>query len=322
MDQIRPFEPCDIDAIYEIYVDYVRNSTAIFDLEPMPYKDLKAQLLSINDEYPFFVALHKGELIGYAYVHPAFSKEAYRYCVESTIYFRKGNHFGMALPLLKKVEAACCQKGYKWIIACITDTNKESLAFHLKNGYKETGRLPECGYKWGRWHGVIWLCKDLSQEARMDHYLADSAIIQGNVELAEDVNIWHEAVIRGDSEKISIGKSTNIQDMALIHVDKEHPVHIGNNVTIGHKAIIHGATIEDDVLVGMNATIMNGAVIGSCSIIGAGAVVLENMHIPKRSLVVGMPAKVIKEIDEDQIRMIKENAKHYVEMAKRSLNKV
>lgn len=321
MSQIRLFDPSDIEAIYDIYTYYVKNSTAIFDIVPKEKDEFRAEMFDISKEYPFFVAEHDDELIGYAYVHKAFAKEAYRFCVELSIYFKKGNHYGMADTLLKKVEEACIQKKFKWIISCITDTNEKSINFHLKHGYVKTGSLPNCGYKWDEWHGVLWFCKDLMYK-KASYYKADSAIIDGDVTIAKNVSVWHEAVIRADSASVEIGERTNVQDMALIHVDKDHPVKIGKGVTIGHKAIIHGATIEDDVLIGMSALIMNGAVIKKGSIVGAGALVKENMIVPEGSVVVGMPAKVIKQTNSDQIQMIKENSDHYIELAKQSLNKV
>lgn len=322
MNRIRLFDSMDVESIYDIYAYYVKNSTAIFDLAPMDKEVFKNKMLDTSEEYPFYVAEHDGELIGYAYVHKAFTKEAYRFCVELSIYFKKGNHYGMADALLKKVEEACIQKGYKWIIACITDTNTTSINFHLKHGYVKTGSLQNCGYKWNQWHGVNWLCKDLISLNIESYYKASSAIVDGDVKIAKDVSIWHGAVIRADSASVEIDEGTNVQDMALIHVDKDHPVKIGKRVTIGHKAIVHGATIEDDVLIGMSALVMNGAVIKKGSIVGAGALVKENMIVPEGSVVVGMPAKVIKQTNSDQIQMIKENADHYIELAKQSLNKV
>ena len=148
MNRIRLFDSMDVESIYDIYAYYVKNSTAIFDLAPMDKEVFKNKMLDTSEEYPFYVAEHDGELIGYSYVHKAFAKEAYRFCVELSIYFKKGNHYGMADALLKKVEEACIQKGYKWIIACITDTNTTSINFHLKHGYVKTGSLQNCGYKW------------------------------------------------------------------------------------------------------------------------------------------------------------------------------
>lgn len=141
-------------------------------------------------------------------------------------------------------------------------------------------------------------------------------IVKGNVILGKDVSVWYNAVIRGDSDLIEIADGTNVQDGCVIHVDKGFPVHIGQRVTIGHGAILHGCTIEDEVLIGMGAIVMNGASIGTHSIIGAGALIPENSQIPANSVVVGCPGKVIKQTTDKQIEMIIKNAKQYIEEAK------
>ncbi|MCI6088740.1 MAG: gamma carbonic anhydrase family protein [Absicoccus porci] len=142
-------------------------------------------------------------------------------------------------------------------------------------------------------------------------------IVKGNVILGKDVSVWYNAVIRGDSDAIEIADGTNVQDGCVIHVDKGFPVHIGQRVTIGHGAIIHGCTIEDEVLIGMGAIVMNGASIGTHSIIGAGALIPENTQIPANSVVVGCPGKIIKQTTKEQVEMIINNAKQYIEEAKK-----
>ena len=142
------------------------------------------------------------------------------------------------------------------------------------------------------------------------------AQVIGDVEIGENCSIWHGAVIRGDVGPIRIGKNSNVQDNATVHCDPDFPVHIGENVTVGHNAVIHGCTIEDDVMIGMSATVLNGAVIGKGSIIGAGALVREGQIIPPNSLVIGLPAKVVKETTEEQRKAILENANHYVYLGK------
>lgn len=149
-----------------------------------------------------------------------------------------------------------------------------------------------------------------------DSVIILNATVYGDVTLHKNVNIWYGSVIRGDSDSIEIDESTNIQDLCVIHTDHGHPVHIGKNVTVGHRAILHGCTIEDEVMVGMGAIVMNGAHIGKHTIIGAGALVTENKQIPENSIVLGSPAKVIKQISPEQIQDILENAKHYVELSK------
>ena len=129
-------------------------------------------------------------------------------------------------------------------------------------------------------------------------YVHPSAVIIGNVTIHENCGIWPNAVIRGDEDSIVIGAGSNVQDCCVLHVTGGHPARIGKNVSIGHGSTVHGATIEDDVIVGMNAVLMNGVSIGSGSIIGANAVVKLGTTVPPGSLVVGIPGKIIKEGDE------------------------
>lgn len=318
MNEIRLFQEKDLAKIYEIYKYYVENSDAIFDVTPMNYDTFSKDILETSKEYPFYVAVHDDNVIGFAYVHKAFYKEAYRYCVELTIYFVQGNHYGLASPLLTTLEKACNERNIRWIISCITDTNVESISFHKKHGYRKTGQLPNCGLKCDTWKGVVWLCKDLYFKDE-SFYQGENVVLKGDIKIGKDSSIWHGAIIRGDSAKITIGSETNIQDLCVLHVDENYPSSIGDRVTIGHGAIIHGATIEDEVLIGMGAIIMNGAHIKSHSIIAAGALVLENTVVENGSLVVGTPAKTIKKVTDEQIEMIKENAKHYVKKAKEVL---
>jgi carbonic anhydrase/acetyltransferase-like protein (isoleucine patch superfamily) len=147
-------------------------------------------------------------------------------------------------------------------------------------------------------------------------FIADTARVIGNVTLGDEVSIWFGAVVRGDADAIRIGSRSNIQDTAIVHVDPGFPADIGEECIIGHGAIVHGATLANNVLVGMRATIMNGAVIGEFSVIGAGAVVPEGMQIPSFSLVLGIPAKVIKTIGEEQKLKIIKNAQVYVNLSK------
>lgn len=147
-------------------------------------------------------------------------------------------------------------------------------------------------------------------------FIADNATIIGDVTLQAGASVWFGSVIRGDKDHIEIGKGSNIQDNCTLHTDPNHVLTIGNHVTIGHNAILHGCHIEDEVLIGMGAIILNGAHIGSHSIIGAGALVTENMQIPENSIVVGCPARIMKQVSAVQIQDIIENAKHYAELGK------
>ena len=148
-------------------------------------------------------------------------------------------------------------------------------------------------------------------------WLAPTASVMGRVQLADRVNVWFGAVIRGDNEPISVGEGTNIQDLAMLHSDWGAPLSIGANCTIGHGAIIHGCTIEDGSLIGMGATVLNGAKIGRGSIVGANALVPENRDIAPGSLVVGMPAKVVRSLDQATMDGLRAQAAGYVKNAVR-----
>lgn len=161
---------------------------------------------------------------------------------------------------------------------------------------------------------MIYSYKAMKPQTEAGSWIAESAEVIGNVYFAKNVSVWYQSVIRGDAGKISIGKNTNIQDRCVLHCDLENELTIGEGVSIGHGAIIHGCRIHDHCLIGMGAVIMNGAEIEPYSIIAAGAVVLENTVIPSRSLVVGCPAKVIKSVSEAQKQKIIENSQHYVEL--------
>jgi len=145
--------------------------------------------------------------------------------------------------------------------------------------------------------------------------VADGACIIGKVKIHQNANIWFNTVIRGDVNDIHIGENTNIQDNSVVHVSEEYPCYIGNNVTVGHLALVHACHIEDNCLIGMHATVMDGAHIGEGSIIGAGAVVTGKTQIPPHSLVLGAPAKVVKTITPENRENLIKHAKLYVELA-------
>jgi carbonic anhydrase/acetyltransferase-like protein (isoleucine patch superfamily) len=147
-------------------------------------------------------------------------------------------------------------------------------------------------------------------------FIAPTAIIIGNVTIGKNCGVYPHAVIRGDENSIVIGDGSNIQDCCVIHTDAEHQVSIGKNVTIGHAAVIHGATISDDCLIGIHATVLNGAQIHSGSIIGACALVTEKMVVPQRSLVLGVPGKIIKQ-DPQFINIIRNNAEIYQHLSQK-----
>ena len=147
-------------------------------------------------------------------------------------------------------------------------------------------------------------------------FCASGAQIIGNVEIGENSSVWYNAVIRGDSNAVVIGENTNVQDNAVLHENLQCNLIIGDNVTIGHGAIVHGCTVGDHVLIGMGCIIMDGAVIEKNCIIGAGALVTQNKVIPEGSMVFGNPAKVVRKLTEEEIESIEESARHYCREAK------
>ncbi|MEL0177270.1 MAG: gamma carbonic anhydrase family protein [Pelagibacteraceae bacterium] len=144
------------------------------------------------------------------------------------------------------------------------------------------------------------------------NWVADSAKVIGNVHLKNNSSVWFGAVLRGDIEKITVGEGSNIQDNSVLHTDPGCPIDIGSGVTIGHLVMLHGCTIKDDSLIGIGAVILNMAVIGKNCIIGAYALITENKEIPDNSLVMGSPGKIIRQLKNEEIKSVKENAKHYV----------
>lgn len=148
-------------------------------------------------------------------------------------------------------------------------------------------------------------------------FVADSASIIGNVRLKTNASVWFNAVLRGDNEWIVVGAGSNIQDGAVLHADPGIPLNIGDNVTAGHKVMLHGCTIADNSLIGIGSTILNGAVIGSHCIVGAHALVTEDKTFAEGTLILGAPARAIRELTAAEIATIHEAADHYVETAAR-----
>ena len=148
-------------------------------------------------------------------------------------------------------------------------------------------------------------------------WVASNSVVIGKVELKKNSNIWFNVTLRGDIEPITIGEGSNVQDGSVVHSDPGCPVTIGKNVTIGHLVMLHGCVIEDDCLIGIGSTILNKAKIGKNSIIGANALVTENKVIPERSLVLGSPGKIVRQVTNEEIEHIKENARDYVENFKK-----
>lgn len=144
-------------------------------------------------------------------------------------------------------------------------------------------------------------------------YIASNATVIGDVEFGEQCSAWFQSVIRGDNDRIVIGARTNIQDGAVVHTDQGIPVMIGEDVSIGHHAIVHGCRIGRGCLIGINAVILNHAELGEDCLVGAGSVVTEGKKIPPRSLVLGVPGKVVRQLTDDDIERLREAARHYVE---------
>ena len=147
--------------------------------------------------------------------------------------------------------------------------------------------------------------------------VADSAQVMGDVELHDDVSIWFAAVLRGDTERLTIGRGSNVQDGSIVHADFGFPVTLGEHVTVGHQVMLHGCTIGDGSLIGMQSVVLNGARIGRHCLVGAGSLVTEGKTFPDGSLIVGRPARVLRPLSAEQIEEIDRIAAHYVENARR-----
>ncbi len=148
-------------------------------------------------------------------------------------------------------------------------------------------------------------------------WVADSAQVIGEVELAEDASVWFGAVLRGDTEPVRIGRGSNVQDGSVLHADHGFPCLVGEQVTVGHQVMLHGCTIGDGSLIGIQAVVLNGARIGKNSLVGAGSLVTEGKEFPEGSLIMGSPARVVRPLTPEQIAAIRASADHYVSNAKR-----
>lgn len=146
-------------------------------------------------------------------------------------------------------------------------------------------------------------------------FIAPGAVVLGDVTIGADSSIWYHTVVRGDMAPISVGEKTNIQDLAVLHVDVGLPCTVGSRVGVGHRAILHGCEVEDDCLIGMGSVLLNGVRVGAGSVIGAGALLTEDSIVPPGSLVLGVPAKVVRDVDEELRTRIGETVRHYLELA-------
>ncbi len=164
---------------------------------------------------------------------------------------------------------------------------------------------------------AIYELDGVAPEVAASAWVADSAEVMGNVQLAEDASIWFGAVLRGDCESISIGEGSNIQDASVLHADLGKPLVVGRHVTVGHQVMLHGCTIGDESLIGIGAVVLNGAKIGRNCLVGAGALITEGKEFPDGSMIIGSPAKAVRQLTPEQIEGLRRSAKHYVDNARR-----
>ncbi len=148
-------------------------------------------------------------------------------------------------------------------------------------------------------------------------WVADSAEVMGNVHLGADASVWFGCVLRGDSDSLTIGEGSNVQDLSVLHADPGSPLTLGRHVTIGHKVMLHGCTVGDESLIGIGAIVLNGAKIGRNCLVGAGALVTEGKEFPDGSMIVGAPARAVRQLTPEQIAGLRRSAQHYIDNARR-----
>jgi carbonic anhydrase/acetyltransferase-like protein (isoleucine patch superfamily) len=163
-------------------------------------------------------------------------------------------------------------------------------------------------YRTIRWEGI-------EPQVAPDAFVADGATLVGDVTVEAGASVWFGAVVRGDGAAIRVGPRSNVQDGAVLHSDPDYPVTVGAGVSIGHRAVVHGCTVEDDCLIGMGAVVLNGAVVGRGSLVAAGAVVLEGTTVPPDSLVAGLPGRVKRPVTDEERQRIRSGAASYVSRA-------
>lgn len=164
---------------------------------------------------------------------------------------------------------------------------------------------------------AIYALDEVVPQVAESAWVADDAQVVGKVVLAENASVWFGSVVRGDTDTISIGAGTNIQDGSVLHADHGKPLTIGRDVTVGHQVMLHGCTVGDESLIGIGAVILNGAVIGKNCLVGARALVTEGKEFPDGCMILGSPAKVVRQLSEAEIEGLRRSAKHYVDNAKR-----
>lgn len=164
---------------------------------------------------------------------------------------------------------------------------------------------------------AIYELDGVAPQVAASAWVADSAEVMGNVVLAEDASVWFGTVVRGDCESIRIGAGSNVQDASVLHADVGQPLVVGDRVTVGHKVMLHGCTIGDESLIGIGAVVLNGARIGRNCLVGAGALVTEGKEFPDGSMILGSPARVVRQLSPEQIEGLRRSARHYMENARR-----
>ncbi|KZX93191.1 MAG: gamma carbonic anhydrase family protein [Sulfitobacter sp.] len=164
---------------------------------------------------------------------------------------------------------------------------------------------------------TLYALADARPEVAAEAWVAPDANVIGKVTLGPEASVWFGSTLRGDNEMITVGRGSNVQENCVFHTDMGYPLTVGEDCTIGHKVMLHGCTIGDNSLIGMGATVLNGAKIGKNCLIGAGALITENKVIPDGSLVMGVPGKVVRELDAQAIQRLTASAKHYAENAAR-----
>ncbi|SFC69212.1 Carbonic anhydrase or acetyltransferase, isoleucine patch superfamily [Polaromonas sp. OV174] len=164
---------------------------------------------------------------------------------------------------------------------------------------------------------AIYQLDDSTPDIHDSAWVADSAHVMGKVSLAQDSSIWFGVVLRGDVETIQVGRGSNIQDNSVLHADHGIPLVIGDNVTVGHQVMLHGCTIGDGSLIGIQAVVLNGAKIGKNCLVGAGSLVTEGKEFPDGSMILGSPAKAVRQLTPEQIEGLKMSAQHYIDNARR-----
>ncbi len=164
---------------------------------------------------------------------------------------------------------------------------------------------------------AIYQLDDLSPTIHPSAWVAENAQVVGNVSLGEDCSVWFGVVMRGDTERLTIGRGTNIQDSSVLHADPGMPLIIGENVSVGHQVMLHGCTVGDGSLIGIGAIVLNGARIGKNCLVGAGALVTEGKEFPDGSMILGSPAKAVRQLSPEQIAGLRKAAAHYMANARR-----